>query len=123
MQTDRETAGVIATSAIMIATALGFAYGMMVTDASPHEAVNAAGQPLGWTYPWSCCSSQDCRMATAGEVEERPEGYVIKATGEVVAYADKRIKDSPDGEFHVCAHRQGPDKDHVICLFAPPRSF
>lgn len=123
MQTDRETAGVIATSAIMIITALGFAYGMMVTDASPHEATNTAGQPLGWTYPWACCSNMDCKPLADGAVAETPSGYVIKSTGEVIAYADKRVKDSPDGQTHWCAHQAGLDAGHTICLFVPPRGF
>jgi hypothetical protein len=56
-------------------------------------------------------------------ISERPEGYVIKDTGEVLAYSDRRIKDSPDGEFHWCAHEAGLDAGKTICLFVPPSSF
>jgi hypothetical protein len=91
--------------------------------ASAHEAVNASGQPTGWKYPWACCSNMDCKMLESKAVSERPEGYVIQDTGEVVAYADKRVKDSPDGEYHWCAHQAGLDAGHTICLFVPPKGF
>jgi hypothetical protein len=91
--------------------------------AGAHEAVNASGQPTGWKYPWSCCSNMDCKMLESKAVGERPEGYVIQSTGEVVAYADKRVKDSPDGEYHWCAHQAGIDAGHTICLFVPPKGF
>ena len=55
-------------------------------------------------------------------ISERPEGYVIKGTGEVVAYSDARLKDSPDGEFHWCSVA-GADDSRTICLFVPPRSY
>ena len=79
--------------------------------------------PTGWTYPWSCCSSMDCKEVAEKAISERPEGYVVNSTGEVVAYADKRVKDSPDGEYHWCAHQAGIDAGHTICLFVPPKGF
>ena len=85
--------------------------------ASAHEA------PTGWKYPWSCCSSMDCQEVQSSAVLEKPEGYVIQFTGEVVGYQDKRVKDSPDGEYHWCAHQAGIDAGHTICLFVPPKSF
>lgn len=88
----------------------------------PHDAIPTAQQPLGWTYPWSCCSGQDCRRAD-GEVKETASGYRIAETGEVVPYGDKRIKDSPDGEFHWCRHLAGADAGKTICLYVPPRGF
>jgi hypothetical protein len=91
--------------------------------ARAHEATNVSGQPTGWKYPWACCSNMDCKMLESKAVSERPEGYVIQDTGEVVAYADKRVKDSPDGEYHWCAHQAGLDAGHTICLFVPPKGF
>jgi len=85
-------------------------------DAPAHEA------PLGWNYPLSCCSSYDCKQVSAGVVKESPQGYVID-TGEVVAYSDKRVRQSPDGEFHWCAHQAGVDAGRTICLFVPTRGF
>jgi hypothetical protein len=91
--------------------------------ARAHDAIKTAAQPSGWTYPWSCCSSMDCKEVTDKAISERPEGYVVNSTGEVVAYADKRVKDSPDGEYHWCAHQAGLDAGHTICLFVPPKGF
>lgn len=83
--------------------------------ASAHEA------PTGWKYPWACCSNMDCQSVQASAVLERPDGYVIQSTGETVGYRDKRVKDSPDGEYHWCAHQAGLDAGQTICLFVPPR--
>lgn len=78
--------------------------------------------PAGWTYPKACCSNQDCREVSHEAITERPEGYVIGETGEVLPYADSRLKNSPDGEFHWCSVA-GADFSRTICLFVPPRSF
>jgi len=88
-----------------------------------HQATSVSGQPLGWNYPWACCSNMDCRALPSQGISERPEGYVIQSTGEVVTYADRRVKDSPDGEYHWCAHQAGIDAGHTICLFVPPKGF
>lgn len=88
-----------------------------------HDAVPTADQPLGWQYPWNCCALHDCRAALDGEITEGPDGYVVTATGEIVAYRDKRVKDSPDGDMHLCAHQAGIDAGHTICLFVPPKGF
>lgn len=76
----------------------------------------------GWAYPYACCSGLDCREVNATQIRERPEGFVIGPTGEVVGYADKRIRNSPDGEYHWCSVA-GRDDGRTICLFVPPRSF
>ena len=78
--------------------------------------------PKGWSYPFACCSGIDCREISPMTISEKPEGYVIKGTGELVSYADKRVKISPDGEFHWCSVA-GADDSKTICLFVPPRSF
>jgi hypothetical protein len=90
--------------------------------AAAHDALATAARPLGWSYPYSCCSGYDCRAVSSSRISERPEGYVIKGTGEVVAYSDARLKNSPDGEFHWCS-KQGRDDGETICLFVPPRSY
>ena len=82
--------------------------------------------PSGWAYPLECCSNQDCREVADADVFEGPDGYVIRATGEVVPYDDARVKDSPDGRFHWCAlgdGLSGPGETSTICLFVPPRGF
>lgn len=48
---------------------------------------------------------------------------IAKATGVNIPMSDKRIKDSPDGRFHRCAHQAGLDAGKTICLFVPPRGF
>lgn len=88
-------------------------------EARGHEAAK------GWSYPFSCCSDYDCRAVSSGRngiVSERPEGFVINLTGEVVPYSDKRVRPSPDGEFHWCS-KAGADDGETICLFVPPRGF
>jgi hypothetical protein len=84
--------------------------------ASAHDALR------GWSYPYACCSGYDCREVASKAIKERPEGYVIKGTGEVVAYNDKRLRISPDGGYHWCSVA-GANDSRTICLFVPPRSF
>jgi len=84
--------------------------------ASAHDA------PSGWSYPLACCSGLDCRPVSASRVGETPDGYVIAGTGEVVGYSDRRIRQSPDGDFHWCSVA-GADDGDTICLFVPPKLF
>jgi hypothetical protein len=101
-------------AAILAAGTAGFA--------SAHDAKPTAARPQGWSYPFSCCSGYDCREVSSKQISERPEGYVIQGTGEVVAYSDARLKNSPDGEYHWCSVA-GADDSRTICLFVPPRSY
>ena len=89
---------------------------LLAPAASAHDA------PHGWKYPISCCSGYDCRPVSAKWIEERGGAFIIPTTGEAVPYTDKRIKDSPDGEYHWCS-QHGKDDTPTICLFVPPRSF
>lgn len=91
--------------------------------AGAHEAVNTAGQPLGWTYSFACCSNQDCRPVAADEVRETPEGYLLVKTGEVVGYQDARVKESPDGTWHVCQVAGDFDAGRILCIYAPGRGY
>lgn len=95
---------------------------LLAVPASAHDAKPTAGQPNGWKYPFSCCSGSDCREVSPKAIGERSEGYVIKGTGEVVAYGDSRLKDSPDGEFRWCSVA-GANDSRTICLFVPPRGY
>jgi hypothetical protein len=85
-------------------------------------AAQAHDAPSGWKYPFSCCSGQDCRPVTTRTISERPEGYVIATTGELIGYGDKRVRSSPDGEYHWCSVA-GTDDGETICLFVPSRMF
>lgn len=96
---------------------------LLASGAYAHEAPKSVSQPLGWLYPYACCSTIDCRPATEGEVRETPNGYLMSATGEVVPYTDKRVKDSPDGLFHTCQQGGNFDTGRVLCLFRPPRGM
>ncbi len=87
-----------------------------------HDALPTAAQPRGWSYPFACCSGYDCREVSKKAISERPEGYVILGTGEVLAYTDARVKNSPDGEFHWCSVA-GANNGRTICLFVPPRGY
>ncbi|WP_434722549.1 hypothetical protein [Mesorhizobium sp. RIZ17] len=103
-----------------------FAVGAISVLAPPaiaHDAQATAVMPQGWKYPFACCANFDCKEVPQSSISERPEGYVIKGTGEVVAYSDKRVKNSPDGEYHWCAHQAGLDAGKTICLFVPPPSY
>lgn len=93
-----------------------------VEPAWPHDALPTAARPQGWSYPFACCSGYDCREVSSKAISERPEGYVIKGTGEVIAYGDTRLKNSPDGAVHWCSVA-GADDSRTICLFLPPRSY
>ena len=94
----------------------------VATPARAHEALPTAAKPLGWSYPYSCCSGIDCRQVSEKAISERPQGYVINKTGEVVTYRDSRVKDSPDGVYHWCSVA-GADDSRTICLFVPPKGF
>ena len=92
------------------------ATGLVANRALAHDA------PSGWSYPVSCCSNYDCRPVSRVIVSERPEGYVINTTGEVVGYSDVRVKHSKDSEFHWCS-AGGKDTGKTICLFVPRSLF
>lgn len=86
------------------------------TTAFAHDA------PSGWKYPNSCCSNLDCRQVTQTAISERPQGYIIEATGEVLPYTDGRVRISPDGFYHWCS-AAGEETSKTICLFVPPRAY
>lgn len=94
---------------------------VLAPPAFAHDAIPTAAKPEGWSYPFSCCSNYDCRSVKDGDVRESTEGYVVPS-GEVIAYSDARVKDSPDGMFHWCTVA-GASDGRTLCLFRPPRGF
>lgn len=88
---------------------------LALTRASAHEA------PSGWSYPTACCSTVDCYPIAGTDIEATGAGYVIKASGELITYADKRIRGSPDGVYHRCS-TGGDSAGSTICLFIPAGS-
>ena len=89
-------------------------------SAAPQAAAHDARS--GWSYPLACCSGFDCREVADADVLERPEGYVIRVTGEVIPMTSRKVRPSPDGVFHWCSVA-GKEDGKTICLFVPPRSF
>jgi hypothetical protein len=67
-----------------IAFVVGARVLLMAPNARAHDALPTTAQPQGWAYPFSCCSGYDCREVADNDIGERPEGYVIKGTGEVI---------------------------------------
>jgi hypothetical protein len=105
---------------VLMVTMVVLATFAVISDADAHEAIPTSSKPLGWSYPFSCCSGYDCRPVE--DVKETSTGYVVR-TGEVISYqGDARLKDSPDGMFHWCSVA-GADDGRTICLYAPPRGF
>lgn len=100
---------------IIAAVGVGFFFAAM-SDADSHEA------PTGWKYPYACCSGIDCRPVSKNAISERPNGFVINNTGEVIAPTDTRLRESPDGEYHWCSVA-GDEHSRTICLFVPPRGM
>ncbi|RWX64632.1 hypothetical protein, partial [Mesorhizobium sp. M2A.F.Ca.ET.039.01.1.1] len=62
------------------------AVSVLTPPAIAHDAQPTAAVPQGWKYPFACCANFDCKEVPQSSISERPEGYVIKGTGEVVAY-------------------------------------
>jgi hypothetical protein len=104
----------------VIASILVAAGGLFIDTAHGHQAMPTDAQPSGWAYPPSCCGGDDCQAVPDRAIGEGPRGYIIRATGEVIGYADTRIKVSPDGVTHWCA---AADTERTICLFIPPKGF
>jgi hypothetical protein len=78
--------------------------------------------PAGWAYPLACCSNNDCRQVVSQAIGEVPDGYLVRTTGELLHYGDKRLRPSPDGDFHWCS-AAGSNTGRTICLFVPPRGM
>lgn len=115
----------LASCAVGVAIA-GFAAAILAASVGktwPHDAKPTATLPQGWSYPFACCANYDCKEVADSDIVEGARGYEIRQTGELILPLDKRIKDSPDGHFHWCAHQAGLDAGKTICLFVPPRGF
>lgn len=101
---------------LLVAFAVGAACLWFAVRASAHEA------PAGWKYPFACCSGIDCRPVAKATVSEQPDGFHIAQNGEVVTHNDTRLRESPDGEYHLCTVA-GEEHSRTICLFVPPRGM
>jgi hypothetical protein len=93
-----------------------------VPSASAHDA---------W-YEKQCCYDEHCEPLADGTVRETSKGFKVPS-GELLPYADGRVRQSHDMRFHWChaqkaparAHRDVPsgNPDITICLYVPPKSF
>lgn len=113
------------------------ATGLVVGVAHSHQAVPVAAFPEGWAYPYGCCSEKDCSYIDAQYVVESPDGYVVSVPVGVhpqvvsepyyalIPYKSDRIKQSPDGRYHLCVSGQmvNSGKQFLRCFFEPPRAF
>ncbi len=109
--------------------AFWFLAALVMSQALAHVALPTAAQAKGWTYPSQCCSGLDCRaVGSRGtpqakvKVLDVPGGYQISTTKEFIGTFDKRVHDSPDGDYHWCS-RGGKDDGETLCLYVPPRGF
>lgn len=116
---------IVATAALWLIIALVWLLtsALLASGAYAHEAPKSVSQPLGWTYGWECCSLRDCAPVEKSGIGETSTGYVIRQTGEVIAYGDTRIKRSKDELYHRCTPAGDMDAPRSICLYVPDRGF
>ncbi len=99
---------------------------VLVLSSAPafaHIATPTAGQPFGWLYDATCCSTKDCKELAPGEIKSIQGGWRVESTGEVIPYADRRIKQSKDDRFHRCAAKGDFTLKTSLCLYIPEMSF
>lgn len=72
------------------------------------------GRAHSW-YDYACCSEGDCEPLAEGTVKATPIGWFIGATGETIPFADGRVRDSQDIQFHRCRRADGKTR----CLYVP----
>jgi len=91
-------------------------FAILSFPALAHEAKS------GWSYAPECCSGRDCREISEDAVRVEPQGWQVKATGEVFNY--RQVKMSQDGHFHRCsAGFPGSEVGKTFCLYVPPNSY
>jgi hypothetical protein len=84
---------------------------VFAVKASAHQAAS------GWTYPFECCSNQDCAEYPGENVQILSTGFLLKPTGEFIDRSNSRV--SPDGRYHLC---RLPSGGRILCFFYPPPS-
>lgn len=107
---------------IAVGLGIGLLYVGWAYPALSHTAPPTPQQPLGWQYGWECCSLMDCRPVSDDEIAETPDGYLVKASGTLIPYNSKKLKDSKDQFYHLCTRGGKPDGE-VICLYRAPRGM
>ena len=89
-------------------TLAGVAAGLIAAGLAGSAAAHA------W-YDYDCCSGRDCQALPDQSVDATAAGWLVKLSGEVIPYGDKRERVSPDTQFHGC---QKPDGT-MRCLYVP----
>jgi hypothetical protein len=69
-------------------------------------------------YTLDCCSDKDCGPLPNAAVEATSLGWHVRSNNWTVPYADKKIRQSPDGRFHGCFRNGDPAAD-LLCLYVP----
>lgn len=92
------------------------------------------GMPPASAHSWyekQCCQDEHCEPMADGAVRETSRGFKVPS-GELLPYADGRVRQSHDMRYHWCheqkatvnRHREvQPGPDSTICLYVPPKSF
>jgi hypothetical protein len=79
--------------------------------------------PAGWKPTrWLAAPTTTAARWLRKSIGEVPDGYLVRTTGELLHYGDKRLRPSPDGDFHWCS-AAGSNTGRTICLFVPPRGM
>ncbi|CAN7601475.1 hypothetical protein LJR234_004654 [Mesorhizobium amorphae] len=98
-------------------------------------AACASGMPLAsahdnsW-YEKQCCEDDHCEPMADGAVRETSKGFEVPS-GELLPYADGRVRQSNDMRYHWCHARDAPNRhrqtpfgaESTICLYVPPELF
>jgi hypothetical protein len=108
-----------------------FGLGAIIAAASTFGMPLASAHNEIW-YEKQCCDDKHCEPIADGVVQETSKGFKVPS-GELLPFADGRVRQSHDMRFHWChakkatvgRHREFPsgNPDLTICLYVPPKSF
>jgi hypothetical protein len=74
-------------------------------------------------YDGSCCSENDCRQTTLGEVERHDNGWYVVALKLTLPFDDPRVRRSLDPLIHICLVPSWVDGKKtgttLRCLYVP----
>lgn len=73
-------------------------------------------------YHYECCHDRDCWPLEASKVRETPQGWVIEGLAAPIPYDWPKLKDSPDGRYHLCT-TSGDTSGMPLCFYRPPLGF
>lgn len=72
-------------------------------------------------YDGECCSEEDCRQTTLGEVVRQDGGWYVTITKDTLPFTDVRLRRSLDPLIHICLMwENGLPK--LRCLYIPEHS-